>query len=464
MNKKTAIQKNTKVTPKAMMDELDVDFISLVKQGANKQPFKMFKSNEKTNVEKNPLMDIAQAPSIGSSFTGAMEAINTAEKLEESRNTLEESFFVLKMVIKGVLEDNEVTDKSKGLKKAAGEFADFVGKLFDGISVQKASEMLNMEDSMKVKKTEDGNSEVEKAGKDGGVSSNGQPDGKNRKSPDTKVKGVSKNGMQKMLESAIVKTTEEIEGLMAEDFTGNADKIAKAEKNMEALQTELEKAVGDRTEGSPTTGEDTVTKNGNDANTKETHDDSETADNTGDTSGAVAKKKGDEEEDGKGKPFGGKKAPPFKKKDDKEVKKEDEASESENKDGVEKNTTVGSTNPDTSSAQDVAGKVGNVNEKNGNLTLGAFEKFMQTFKVSLDGKISAQSDLIKNQGEKIERLERGHRKVDSLTKMAGLSNAQDLDFTISEEKVATQKSEDTEWSQATSGNGSLKINGNNKRS
>lgn len=464
MKTKTQVLKNAQVTPKAMMEDLGVDFVSLVKQGANKQPFKMFKSAEgdgKEPVDKSGLAVIMQTDGLGSSFSGAMEAIDTAEKLEESRDTLEESFFVFKMVIKGVLEDNEITDKSKGLKKATNEFSDFVGKLFDGVSVQKASEMLNMEGDMKTNSNSDGStSEVAKAN-DGGTSSNGQPDGKNRKAPATDVKGISKKkGMAKMLTSAIAKATAEVEGLMAEDFVGNQDKIAKANTNIDALEAQLvevEKAVGDRTEDATATGEDTVAKNGDESQLGDT----QPAGETGDTSGAVAKKKGEDDEgDGKGKPFGGKKAPPF-------VKKEGETEVEGEGDGNTEvvKDTVGTKTPDEASSQDMTGGVANVNEQSGALNMKSFEGFMKTFQVSLDGKISAMSDLIKDQGKEIETLKKGHKKVDSLTKMAGLSNAQDLDFTVNEEQATVQKSEDSEWSQVTSGNGSIKKEvSNNKRS
>ncbi|MEE8150630.1 MAG: hypothetical protein V3T43_02800 [Nitrosomonadaceae bacterium] len=459
MGKRNKVVKSGTVKPTAMMDELDVDFVSLVKQGANKQKFAMFKSDgspedeaKKKELEKNCAIDVCYSGSLGSSFSGAMEAIDTAEKLEESRDSIEESFFVLKMVIKGILDDNEITDKAKALKKAAGEFAGFVGDLFNNISVEKAAEILNLEEEMGTATAT--TTEVSKAGKDGGTSSNGQPEGKNRKAPNTKVKGISKQVT--MLKSAIAKATADVEGLMATDFVGNQDKITKANENIEALETQLEeveKAVGDRTDGAPATGEDTVVKNGDEAALGETHQDLATATDTGDVSGAVAKKK-DEDKDGKGKkgePFGGKKAPPF-------VKKEGEEEEVP----VVKDT-VGLETPTVESSQDVTGGVASVNEETGALNMQSFTSFMNKFEVSLDGKIKAQSDLIKEQGEKIEKLEKGSKagtkRVDSLTKMAGLSNAQDLDFTVdTEEKVATQKSDDSEWSQVTSGNGSFKLN------
>lgn len=434
--------------PIALMRNLDVNFVSLVDKGANKQKFEIFKSedgkpteeNKDTNVKKY-YDECYEYGSFGSSFQGAMQAIDTQEKLSESRWKMDEGFYILKMVMKGVLEDDTIKDKPSGLEKAIKEFEAYTVNLFKGLPIQKASEMLNLGGDMKNKGKNEATA-VDKAmgSKEAGVSANKVPDAQNRKGDNVDVAGVSGKAKMKksFFEDKLEKAKKKVKEMEDKMTSKNKDEMSKSLdevfEEIEWIESEIsaiEKAVGDRTEGAPATGEDTVSKNGEEAT-----DGEENSAETGDTSGAVAKEDGQAETE----------TPST------EVVKDD----------------VGMVTPDTASAQDMNnkhdvsldGKVG-----------GIVEQFKKTMEVSLEGSLKGVTDLIKGIQEKVDGLEAKVNKTEetvtkssenfsTVTKMHGLSNAFDSDYEESEEvkknKADLKKSEDELWASGTDSLGSLK--------
>ena len=124
-NRRVSIQKESN-KPEAMMEKVEVDFVSLVDKGANKKKFAIFKSQENENEDKQDIekfyYDDYGHIGAGSSFKGAVQALETAEGLRKSRQLMDEYFFLLKMAMKGVLDDQSITNKSTGIKKAKEEF------------------------------------------------------------------------------------------------------------------------------------------------------------------------------------------------------------------------------------------------------------------------------------------------------------------------------------------------------
>lgn len=433
--------------PLAFMKNLEVDFISLVDKGANKQRFQIYKSadagdpkivekgaknakkeDEEDEEEVKKYGDYGMGYGLGSSFKGAIQAIETNEQLTQNQYKMDEAFCVLKCVMKGVLDDEGIENKSTGLKDAIEEFKTYVVQLFDGLPVQKASELLNIGGDMS-KKTEAAQaSDVEKGktakGSANGVSQNGDQGADNRRGDNTSVNGISKKkyGMKKSLlteelEKAKKKMDEAKKGgwykdkMKKAEFDAILDEVAVLEEELE----ELEKAVGDRSDGAPATGEDTVAKNGEAATAGQANDGA-----TGDTSGAVAKG-----------------------------------------DNVQKDV-AGVETPTMASAQDMNNKhdvslEGNVG--------GIVEQFKKTMEVSLQGVVGQMTDLIKGVEAKVSTLEEKVNKSEKVVKSAmslgGLSNSIDADFEETEEvkkrKEELNKSEKDVWGKSTDGFGSLKL-------
>ncbi|GAB1376881.1 hypothetical protein MASR1M48_17330 [Lactococcus petauri] len=431
--------------PVAFMRNLEVDFLSLVDKGANKQRFEIFKAADAASaiVEKGckttakekadgVKKDYDDMPMIGygmgSSFKGAMQAIETTEQLTENQYKMDEAFCVLKCVMKGVLDDESMQNKSAGLKSAIEEFKTYVVQLFDGLPVQKASELLNIGGDMSKKVEGAGASDVEKGkttkGSANGVSQNGDQGADNRRGDTMTVDGVSKKkfGMKKSilteaLEKAKAKMNEAKKGGFPKDAMKKAE-LDEAIEEVAIIEEELElleKAVGDRSEGAPATGLDTVSGNGDAASAGQDNNGG-----TGDTSGAVAKS-----------------------------------------DAVKKDV-AGIETPDISSAQ-------NQNVKH-DVTLegqvgGIVEQFKKTMEVSLEGVVGTMTNLLKGVEEKVSKLEEKVNKSETVVKsalsMGGLSNSLDADFEESAEvkkrREEVSKSEKDVWGGSTDGFGSLKI-------
>ncbi len=78
------------------------------------------------------------------------------------------------------------------------------------------------------------------------------------------------------------------------------------------------------------------------------------------------------------------------------------------------------------------------------------EEFKKTMEVALDGKLGPAMKLLKEQDDRLKKLE-------GVTKMAGISNGHNLDFSNNQEKVEeVAKSEDAVWNQSLNSTGSFK--------
>lgn len=440
--------------PTAFMQEVDVQFISLVDKGANKQRFAIYKASDdegsgenkeevSMKVKKDCAGDVMSQPlspyGAGSSFKGALAAMEAHENLVKSRNLLEEYFFLLKMVLKGVLDDESVKDKSAGIKKAIEEFKQSTVVLFDEMPIEKASEMLTDSkggESMKVQKdsasastpTADGAGTSAAAQNSGGVavakaadnaSANGPQDGKNRPSgQDPAVEGIGKKAKKAGL------AKEDVELLLAgkkssmAQMTEQQDDAKKKKKEILAKEVaELEevlKAWGDGSAEAPASGRDQVSSNAPDGTTAQAHPSAAAAEATGVNKSKVTK---------------------------------DALGE------------IGATNPEVIPA--VTAKVGGVDESDGGISK-QFESFKKLIEVGLDGALGPVKELLKQQADAIAELK---KKVDqtegtvaSVTKMAGLSNADIHDWDNAHEtrRGEVQKTEEHEWSGAIDAFGGLR--------
>lgn len=272
---------------------------------------------------------------------------------------------------------------------------------------------------------------VEKGnGNGGGTSSNGQPNAQNRDAPKQDVDGISKKKLRKTeLERLIAGETAELEkgkGKSKEE----REKMKKAfelleawEKELGEVSQEIEKAVGDRSVGSPATGLDTVSSNGNEKT--ETHKQAPAADSAG---GNGVAKNADP------------KAP---------VKKDDIGVESK---------------PEASSANQTA----QVDETTGGLTK-MFEEFKKQMEVSLEGTVTSVKNLLKEHQDSVEKKIQGVEKsaqdakahVEKATKIGGLSNSVVVDFDNESERSRDKVNKDDgdEWTKHTDTFGSLKQTG-----
>lgn len=401
------------VAPKFFMEDLEVDFISLVDKGANKKKFKIYKRAEGPreegvgSVQQQPLTKNGEhmdhygstAMGYGSSFKGALEAIATQEQLYESKCTLDEYFFLLKMVLQGILNDESKPNKSAEIKKSIEEFKVATLGLFDGLSVQKQAELLGMDGLNEGSTTNAGGNAGTSEGGEGmsqqqagtastaqagdavakaagasgggeaGTSSNKQPDGSNRPSGDNAaVEGIGKGKKDpKMMKAEI-------------------EQALKEGKSAEYL-AEMLKAIGDGSEGAPATGRDGVSSNGKEATTAPDH---------------VAKEAGA----AAAQPAAA--AP---------VKKDDVGTDAQ-----------AQHTPPMGGDVSLEGKLG-----------ALLDKFEQKIEVTLEGKLGAVSELVKGLGDRVG-------KIESVAKMAGVSNADSFDFSVNEKnRNEVAKSEDAEW-------------------
>lgn len=406
------------------MEEMDVNFVSLVDKASNKRKFAIFKSEDSVPIKEGdvvvdevaesgvakdygydqPMLAPMYGAELGTSFSGAVAAIETQEQLMESKGQLDEYFCILKCVLRGIVADDQVKDKASAMKKAIDEFKSATVGLFKGLPVAKQAEIIDGKGGVgrkgKVTKiAAPASGTVAKAaasGKaaEGGVSQNPQPEGQNRPSGyDTKVDGVGKG--KKMTKSEIeaeIQKKKDEKKMMEDEMKA---KMKKAEDEEAALLAELQKAGTDQDAG---TGRDTVASNG--------------------AEGTVAKA------------------------------------------GEANQSLVGASNPTVVPA--VAAQVGKVNEANGDIS-AMFESFKKHIDVALDGKLGSMTELLQKQKSEIlteveKKLAGVQKDVTGLRKTAGLSNAGVPDFDTEAERGrdVVNKSEEGEWSKVTDGFGGLK--------
>lgn len=264
--------------------------------------------------------------------------------------------------------------------------------------------------------------------KEGGVSQNGEPAAQNRQGDQTNVAGISKkkNAMKKkMTAEALEKAKSKLAELEKAGAHKDALKKAEFDEAFEEVSmlteelAELEKAVGDRSEGAPSTNLDVTSSNGDAATAGQTNNGA-----TGDTSGAVAK-------NADGTPVA------------KDVA------------GTEDPTKASAQNQNVKHDVSLAGQIGPI-----------VEEFKKVMEVTLDGKIGGMTDLIKGLETKVSGLEakvaKSEQVADKVTKamhMGGLSNSLDSDFEESEDtkkkRDEVNKSETDVWKTATDSFGGL---------
>lgn len=417
--------------PQAFMKDLKVDFVSLVDKGANKKRFAMFKSVQGKNKDQKK-EEVKKMPfAMGSSFSDALVAIETEEEMEKSRDLMEEYFFILKTVMRGVLEDDTIENKTSGLKKAITEFRDATTELFTDLTIQKASEILGIGGN-DMSKINTATQVVEKKGSmaGGGFSSNGVPEAKNRKGDQIDVDGVSKKKLRKAeLEKLIKNENLEMETVLkggisskeSRDLMKNGMALV---EGWEVELVEIEKAVGDRTEEAPSTGINTVAEGVTDETQPQTAAFNEVA--------GVAKAETVIEK----------------------TETETEAVEESAPAGEPVEKAIGDAPKPTPS---VAAKH-NVS-LDGEAISGMVEKFKKTMEVALDGKLGSMKDLLKTEMEAVidEKLSGIQKDVSAVTKMAGVSNGVDIDFDNEAEQNRDKivKEDDALWASELDGFGSL---------
>ncbi len=154
------------VLPKAMMKDLTVNFVSLVDKAANKTRFAIFKSadgepvSEESAIEKAAEAAKATAVNknwgddafwfsqnygvpVGASFSDVMNAVTAQQELEKNRWIMEDYFFILRNVLKGIVCDPNQANKAAAIKKATDEFTSATIVLFKTLTVEKAAGMFN---------------------------------------------------------------------------------------------------------------------------------------------------------------------------------------------------------------------------------------------------------------------------------------------------------------------------------
>lgn len=411
--------------PKHFMEDMEVEFVSLVDKAANKQKFKIYKADDQTEnkgagVQKNHYgVDEAQgavaylAPMI-TSFKDALSAKETSENLERSKMMLDEYFWILKCVLKSVVADVEVTNKVAGMKKAIDEFKLATVDLFEQVPVEKQAQIFGIEEggsdmNRNVNSAAPTTDAIAKAAgskggaAEGGASQNAQAEGQNRPTgnPD-KIDGVTAAGGKKMTKAELETEVQKKKQMMDEKKKKIDEEMKKAAEELAALEIEVAKAGTDQNASS---GRDTVASNGAEGTVAPDH--------------AVA--------------------------------------------GVQKfeganAAAIGAVNPPATPSQALRQEV---SLEGG---IGAVvESFKKQIDVSLQGVMGSVTELLKQQEEKLktmidQRVGGVEKNVTSLRKTAGISNAgiPDFDTSTEKERATVEKGEDGEWSKALDGFGGFR--------
>lgn len=419
-----------KAKPQFMTD-LKVNFVSLVDRGANKRKFAIFKSAEAETIEidengnsgkessvvvkttdKKPVekygeleVIIANPPT---SFGEALAAQEAQQKLEISRYTMDEYFYLLRCVLKSIAMSPSIPNKKSAIEKTIDEFRVATTKLFDGLPVAKQAELFNKEgENMATTNgsasadgavTEVSKATGSKSAGDSDISQNGQPDAQSRTSQSDDVEGVTaaakkKAEMKKQVETEIEKAKKQLED-EEKAYAKKKEEMKKSLESLEVKKTEIEKADME-VKG------DGVSTNGVEGTTAPDH-----------------------------------------KVDAGDVKVTKSAAE------------LGAENPKIDSPapakQDVA--------LSGDQISGIVETFRKQIEVTLEGKLGAMKDMVmKEVGTLIEeKVSSVEKQVTSIQKMGGLSNALDFDNESERGRSEVSKSEDKEWSGAMDGFGSIR--------
>jgi len=413
--------------PKAFMRDLQVDFVSLVNKGANKQRFAIYKSAEGIAVEAKEAIakaaetvkvpvnkygemevfydDYGNPIPIGSSFKEVLQARDTQAQIDQSRWAMEDYFHILKCVLRGVVQDTTQVDKSAAMKKAIDEFKSATVTLFKGLPVEKAAELLNVGGEGMRNSGNQSNaaapSEVNKANGSGGsvagISSNPQSEAQNRTSDAQPVVGITKEEAVKLNKADATEMLKKVQSDI--EKAGEVAKILQ-----EVLKTGTDQDLG--------TGRDTVASNGATGTVAPDHAASAAATTP--------------------------------------------ATENVNK-------AAGSAN-DAAIGADASATPGPGPAKSGEVNMMGqiqkmFETFATTMTVAMDGKISGAVALLKEDVNKAieSKLNPLAANVQKLEKSAGLSNSDPFDFDTEGEKkrLTVTKSDDQEWAKVTGNLGSL---------